>query len=72
MRIALVGAGLMGLSIADHLAAAGHRVDVYEKGSQIGGLTTWHDFEHFVWDRFYHVILPTDSAGPVIERPRCF
>lgn len=61
MRIGLVGAGLMGLSIADHLASAGHRVDVYEKGPQIGGLATWHDFDHFVWDRFYHVILPTDS-----------
>jgi protoporphyrinogen oxidase len=62
MRIAVVGAGLMGLSIADHLAASGHRVDVYEKNAQIGGLATWHDFDQFVWDRFYHVILPTDSA----------
>lgn len=62
MRIGVVGGGLMGLALADQLASAGHRVDVYEKSEQIGGLATWHDFDRFVWDRFYHVILPTDSA----------
>lgn len=62
MRIGIVGGGLMGLTLADHFAASGHRVAVFERGTQIGGLTTWHDFGHFVWDRFYHVVLPTDSS----------
>lgn len=52
----------MGLALADHLAGRGHRVNVFERGAQLGGLTTWHDFGQFVWDRFYHVVLPTDSA----------
>ena len=35
---------------------------VYERASQLGGLATWHDFGSFVWDRFYHVILPSDTS----------
>ena len=36
-------------------------VKVFEREHQIGGLATYHDYEHFIWDRFYHVILPGDS-----------
>jgi protoporphyrinogen oxidase len=61
MRVGVVGGGLMGLAVAHRLAAGGHRVTVYERAPQLGGLTTWHDFGAFVWDRFYHVILPTDT-----------
>jgi protoporphyrinogen oxidase len=60
MRIAVVGAGLMGLAVADRLAERGHAVTVIERDPQPGGLATWHDFGPFVWDRFYHVILPSD------------
>ncbi len=35
---------------------------VFERAEQPGGLATWHDFGGFVWDRFYHVILPSDTA----------
>jgi protoporphyrinogen oxidase len=62
MRIGIIGGGLMGLALADRLGSAGHRVTVYERAVQPGGLATWHDFGAFTWDRFYHVILPTDSA----------
>lgn len=62
MRIGIIGGGLMGLALADHLGSAGHRVTVYERADQPGGLATWHDFGPFTWDRFYHVILPTDAA----------
>ncbi|MEQ1718916.1 MAG: NAD(P)/FAD-dependent oxidoreductase [Hyphomicrobium sp.] len=62
MRIGVIGGGLMGLVLADRLAEAGNQVTVFERAPQVGGLTTWHDFGQFVWDRFYHVILPTDSA----------
>jgi protoporphyrinogen oxidase len=52
----------MGLALAHHLAEHGHQVRVFERAPQVGGLATWHDFKSFVWDRFYHVILPSDSA----------
>lgn len=58
--IAIVGAGLMGMTLARKLALAGHRVSVFEHNEQIGGLNTWHRFGSFEWDRFYHVILPSD------------
>lgn len=62
MRVGIIGGGLMGLALAERLGAAGHRVTVYERASQPGGLATWHDFGPFTWDRFYHVILPSDTA----------
>lgn len=58
--IGVIGAGLMGMSLAWRLARDGHRVTVFERDTQIGGLATWHDFGGFTWDRFYHVILPSD------------
>lgn len=61
MNIGIVGAGMTGLALAQRMCAAGHSVTVYEQASQPGGLATWQDHEHFVFDRFYHVILPTDT-----------
>lgn len=61
MKIGIVGAGMSGLALAQRLCAAGHDVSVYEQATQPGGLATWQDHEHFVFDRFYHVILPTDT-----------
>ena len=52
----------MGLALAERLGSAGHRATVYERAEQPGGLATWHDFGPFTWDRFYHVILPSDTA----------
>jgi protoporphyrinogen oxidase len=60
MRIGIVGGGLMGLVLGYRLAREGHRVTVLERDAQLGGLATHHDYGPFVWDRFYHVILPSD------------
>ena len=60
MRIGIVGGGMMGLALAERLTRSGHGVTVFERAEQVGGLATWHDFGKFFWDRFYHVILPTD------------
>ena len=51
----------MGLALAERLGNAGQAVTVYERAEQLGGLATWHDFGEFVWDRFYHVVLPSDA-----------
>ncbi len=61
-RIAIVGAGLMGMALAQRLTSAGHQVVLYERETQVGGLSTYHDYGEFFWDRFYHVILPSDQA----------
>ena len=60
MKVGVVGGGMTGLALAWQLARQGHRVSVLERDVQIGGLATWFDYGAFLWDRFYHVILPTD------------
>ena len=50
----------MGMALAYRMARDGERVTVLEADAQVGGLSTWSDFGGFVWDRFYHVVLPTD------------
>jgi protoporphyrinogen oxidase len=60
MTIGIVGGGIMGLSLAYFLQQEGHRVELFEREEQLGGLATYQDFGPFVWDRFYHCILPSD------------
>ncbi|MBD2772973.1 NAD(P)/FAD-dependent oxidoreductase [Iningainema tapete] len=61
MKIGIIGGGMMGLASAYRLSQKGHKVTVFESNKQLGGLTTYHDYGLFVWDRFYHVILPSDT-----------
>jgi len=61
MNIGIVGGGLMGMATAMKLSAQGHKVTVIESAPEVGGLSTWQDYNDFVWDKFYHVILPTDK-----------
>ncbi len=51
---------MMGLVVAERLTRAGHHVTVFEQGNQLGGLSTWYDYGECIWDKFYHVILPSD------------
>ena len=51
----------MGLALAQRLSGQGHAVTVFERDKQLGGLATYHDYGLFVWDRFYHCILPSDT-----------
>ena len=60
-RIGIIGGGIMGLALAQRLAARGLRVTVFERDRQLGGLSTYQDYGPFWWDRFYHVILPSDT-----------
>ena len=41
MRCAIVGGGLLGLTLALRLRAAGDDVTVYEAAPEIGGLASW-------------------------------
>jgi protoporphyrinogen oxidase len=59
-RIAIVGAGILGLTLALRYAKNGKSVTVFESASSIGGLAgTWQLGEYF-WDKHYHVTLYSD------------
>jgi len=62
MKIAIIGAGISGLSAAYDLARAGHKVTMYEVENYIGGLAA--GFKEPGWDwsveRYYHHWFQTD------------
>ena len=61
MRIAVVGGGILGLTLSYRLSSLGHQVHIYESAPRLGGLACSEDYGDFVWDRFYHCILPQDQ-----------
>ena len=61
MNAAVIGGGILGLTLAHRLAGLGHRVQLFEAAPELGGLAAPQQFGPFVWDRFYHCILPRDS-----------
>ncbi len=60
-RWAVVGGGLLGLSLARRLRQAGHSVTVYEAADTLGGLASAWQIGDVVWDRHYHVTLLSDT-----------
>jgi len=60
MKVGIIGGGLSGLALAQRLGEQGHTVTVFERAQQPGGLATYEDHGPFIFDRFYHVILPCD------------
>jgi protoporphyrinogen oxidase len=62
----IVGAGMVGLSMAHRLRQAGHAVTILERSSEIGGLTGAHTVGPITWDQHYHVTLASDSAWRAI------
>lgn len=58
---AVVGGGIAGLTAAYRLARAGVRVTLFEAADTFGGLGTYFEHDGHDFDKFYHVILPTDE-----------
>ena len=59
--IGIVGGGLLGMSLAEKLTAQGHRATILEGASRAGGLAAPAEIGGYTWDRFYHVILMSDT-----------
>jgi protoporphyrinogen oxidase len=57
---AIVGGGILGMTLAHRLAQAGQRVTLVEAAPEIGGLASAWQFDDLYWDRHYHVTLLSD------------
>ncbi|MCD9188708.1 MAG: NAD(P)/FAD-dependent oxidoreductase [Pyrinomonadaceae bacterium] len=60
-KIAIIGSGFLGLTLALRLAEQGNRVTVFESADEIGGLASAWKIGDVVWDKHYHVTLLSDS-----------
>ena len=61
-RIAVLGAGPMGLAVAYQLARDGHRPVVFEADDRVGGMTAAFDFSGLKIERYYHFHCISDHA----------
>lgn len=58
---AIVGGGMLGLTLALRLRQAGQRVTVLEAAPSLGGLASAWQVDDVTWDRYYHVIMLSDA-----------
>jgi protoporphyrinogen oxidase len=63
MKIAIIGAGIAGLSAAYDLLAAGQEVTVFEAANHAGGLAAGFQDERWEWplEKFYHHLFTSDD-----------
>ncbi|MEK0429220.1 MAG: hypothetical protein RI962_965 [Pseudomonadota bacterium] len=61
-RIAVLGAGPMGLAVAYQLARDGHQPVVFEADDRVGGMTACFDFSGLEIERYYHFHCTSDTA----------
>ncbi len=60
-RIAVIGAGPMGLAAAYELCKAGHHVEIFERDNCIGGMSAAVDFAGTSIERYYHFVCKPDE-----------
>lgn len=56
MKIGIVGAGITGLAIGYELSKTGHKVIIFEKSSDLGGLIGSIKFSNSYLEKYYHHI----------------
>lgn len=61
-RIAVLGAGPMGLAVAYELAVQGHHPTIFEADDRVGGMTACMDFSGLRIERYYHFHCTSDSG----------
>jgi protoporphyrinogen oxidase len=64
-KIAIVGAGVMGLTLAYELIKTGYDVTVFEKDDRPGGMSASFDFDGLTIERYYHFFCKPDA--PIFE-----
>lgn len=60
-KVAVIGAGPMGLAAAYELTKQGKHVDIYEYDDRIGGMTAHFDFNGMNIERYYHFVCGQDQ-----------
>ncbi|MEM7454184.1 MAG: NAD(P)/FAD-dependent oxidoreductase [Planctomycetota bacterium] len=60
-RWGIVGGGMLGLTLALRMAKQGHYVTLFEAAPEPGGLTATWELNDVTWEKYYHVILLSDS-----------
>lgn len=62
MHFGIIGGGITGLTAVYWLLKAGHKATVFEAAPEVGGLASSICVQGAWVDKFYHCILPSDSA----------
>ncbi len=60
-KIAVIGAGPMGLAAAYELTKQNHEVDLYEFDDRLGGMSAHFDFDGLSIERYYHFVCRPDQ-----------
>jgi protoporphyrinogen oxidase len=60
-KIAIIGSGFLGLTLALRLTEQGNQVTIFESAKEIGGLASVWQIGDVTWDKHYHVTLLSDS-----------
>ena len=60
-RVAVIGAGIMGLAAAYRVRGLGHDVDLYEAAPEAGGMAAHFLLGDVSIERFYHFVCKTDT-----------
>ena len=60
-KIAVIGAGPMGLAAAYELTKQGRQVDLYEYDDRLGGMSAHFDFNGLSIERYYHFVCHHDD-----------
>jgi len=60
-KLAIIGAGAMGLAAAYHALKQGHEVTIFEADKVVGGMAAHFDFDGLSIERFYHFICKADQ-----------
>lgn len=58
---AIVGGGMLGMTLAHRLAQQGKNVTLFESANYLGGLASVWQLGDLIWDRHYHVIALSDT-----------